>query len=233
MRNRTSDARPNRTALNQFRTERMGMLSDFRDEHPDYAYEIATGLESILLLGTQGTSTAATATTTSSRDIATSVGVDLNEAPVNRDTTRTPQLTEDQMRTAFSVIPNDYWQLNCWACRECRHSTFTCPTLTPTQRIYFAYQYYLDQVRTNPSMETFLAEKTKRRIDLARERREGTDPRTDQRKNASHDRKTPTTHPKSILTNPNPRFERPQQRNTNGYHRNKDYNRRGSGGPRR
>ena len=109
------------------------------------------------------------------------------------------------MRKAFSLIPNDYWQLNCWTCLECGHSTFTCPTLTPTQRMYFAYQYYLDQVRTNPSMETFLAEKTRRRIDLARERREGTGTRTDQRNNVTQDRRTPTTHPKSILTNPNPR----------------------------
>ena len=106
------------------------------------------------------------------------------------------------MRKAFSVIPNDYWQLHCWTCRESGHSTFTCPTLTPTQRMYFAYEYYLDQVRTKPSMETFLAEKTQRRIDLACERREDTGTRTDQRNNVTHDIRTTTTHPKSILTNP-------------------------------
>ena len=100
----------------------MGILSDFRNAHPDYAYEISTGLESVPFLGTPGTSTATTPTTTNSREIATSVGVDLNEAPVNLDTTRTPQLTDDQMRKAFSVIPNYYWQLNCWTCRECGHS---------------------------------------------------------------------------------------------------------------
>ena len=209
------------------------MLSDFRNDHPDYAYEIATGLESILFLGTPGTSTATTPTTTNSREIATSVGVDLNEAPVNRDTTRNPQLTDDQMRKAFSVIPNDYRQLNFWTCRGCGHSTFTCPTLTPTQLMYFAYQYPLYQVRMNPSMETFLAEKTQRRIDLARERREDTGTRTDQRNNVTHDRRMRTTHPKSILANPNSRFEQPPQRNPNGYNRNNDYDRRGSGGPRR
>ena len=202
--------------------ERIGMLSDFRNNHRDFAYEIATELESILFPGTQGTSTATTPTTTNSRAIVTSVVVDLNEAPVNRDTTRTPHLTDDQMRKAFSVVPNDYWQLNCWTCRECGHSTFTCPTLTPMQRNYFAYQYYPDQVSTNPSMETFLAEKTQRRIDIARERREGTGTRTDQRNDVTQDRRTTTTHPKSILTNPNPRFERPTQRNPNGYHRNND-----------
>ena len=213
--------------------DRMGMLSDLRNDHPEYAYEIATGLESILFLGTPGTSTATTLTKTNSREIATCVGVNLNKAPVNRDKTRTPQLTDDQMRKAFSVIPNYYWQLNCWTCRECGHSTFTCPTLAPTQRMYFAYQYYLDQVRTNPSMETFLAEKTQRRIDLARERREGTDPRTDQRNNVTHDRRTLKSLPKSILTNPSPRFERPPERNANGYQRNNDYDRRSYGGPRR
>ena len=67
--------------------ERMGMLSDLRNDHPEYACDIATGLESILFLGTTGTSTATTPTTTNSLEIATSVGVDLNEAPVNRDTT--------------------------------------------------------------------------------------------------------------------------------------------------
>ena len=82
-------------------------------------------------------------------------------------------------------------------------------------------------------METFLAEKMQRRIDLARGRREGTGTRTDQRNNVTHDRRTPTTHPKSILTNPNPRFEQPQQRNANGYQRSNDCDRRGYGGPRR
>ena len=75
--------------------------------------------------------------------------------------------------------------------------------------------------------------KTQRRIDLSRKRREGTGTRTDQRNNVTHDRRTPTTHPKSILTNPNPLFERPQQRNANGYQRSNDYDRRGYGGPKR
>ena len=73
--------------------------------------------------------------------------------------------------------------------------------------MYFAYQYYLDQVRMNPSMETFLAEKSQRRIDLARELRERTGARTDQRNNVAQDRRTPTNLPKSIHANRNPRFE--------------------------
>ena len=47
--------------------ERIGMLSDFRNDHPVYAYQIANGLESILFLGTQGTSTATKPTTQNSR----------------------------------------------------------------------------------------------------------------------------------------------------------------------
>ena len=82
-------------------------------------------------------------------------------------------------------------------------------------------------------METFLAEKTQRRIDLARERREGTETTMDQSNNVTHDRRTTTTHPKSILANQNPRFERPPPRNPNVYQRSNHYDRRGSGGPRR
>ena len=134
-----------------------------------------------------------------SREIAASVGVDLKETLVLRDTTSVPKLTEDQMRKAFSVIPTDYWQLNCWKCRGCGHSTFTCPTLTPEQRMYYAHQYYLDQVRTNPTMPSFLAQKTLRRFDLANER--------------ARDEKTARIHeptaaprppnPSAVLTNPN------------------------------
>ena len=231
MRNRTSNARPSRIELTRFRTRSYAVRLPKRPPRLRLRNRDRNRFDTISR--NAGTSTATTPTTTNSREIATSVGVDLNEAPVNRDTTRTPQLTDDQMRKAFSVIPNDYWRLNCWTCRECGHSTFTCPTLTPTQRMYFAYQYDLNRVRTNLSMETFLAEKTQRRIDLIRERREGTRTRTNQRNNVAYDRRTPTTHPKSILSNPNPRSEKPTPRNVNGYNRNNYYDRRGSGGPRR
>ena len=46
--------------------------------------------------------------------IAASVGVDLVRTPVNRETVPIPTLTEEQTRQAFSVVPSDYWQLNCW-----------------------------------------------------------------------------------------------------------------------
>ena len=138
-----------------------------------------------------------------SREIAPSVGVNLKETPVLRDTTSVPKLTEDQMRKAFSVIPTDYWQLNCWTCRECGHSTLTCPTLTPEKRMYYAHQYYLAQVRTNPTMASFLAQKTQRRLDLANERArdEKTVRNNDQTMAPAATTRSP--HPTAVLANPN------------------------------
>ena len=104
-----------------------------------------------------------------SREIATSVGVDLNETPVLRDISSVSKLTEDQMRKAFSDIPTDYCQLNCWTCRECCHFTFTCPTLTPEERMYYAHRYHIDQFRANPTMASFLARNTQRRMNLENE----------------------------------------------------------------
>ena len=183
--------------------ERMGFLSDLRNEDPELAERIADGLESILYLGDPGNFVTTTPTTMDSREIAASVGVDLKETPVLRDTKSMPKRTEDEMRKAFSVIPTDYWQLNCWTCRECGHSTFTCPTLTPEHRMYYAHQYYLDQVRTNPTMASFLAQKTQRRLNLANER--ARDEKT-VRNNDQTMAPTATTrslHPRAVLANPN------------------------------
>ena len=150
--------------------ERMGFLSDLRNDDLELAERIAEGFESILYLGDHGKSVTTTPTTMDSREIAASVGVDLKETPVLRDTSSVPKLTEDEMLKAFSVIPTDYWQLNCWTYLECGHATFMCPALKPGQRMYYANQYYLDQVRTNTTMVSFLTQKTQRRLDLANER---------------------------------------------------------------
>ena len=149
---------------------RAGMLSDFRVRDPETARNIAIGLESILFPG--ATSGSTTPTSMNSDAIAASVGVDLVRTPVHRKTVPIPTLTEEKTRQAFSVVPSDYWQLNFWTCRDCRHSTFTCPTLTPSQRMYFAYRYYLDQIKGNPAMAKFLEQKTERRVQLAKERAE-------------------------------------------------------------
>ena len=70
-----------------------------------------------------------------------------------------PELTADQMKLAYSVIPQDYWALQCWTCREEGHNTFTCPYLTEPQRMYFAYKYYRYQVDQNPHMKSWYAQK--------------------------------------------------------------------------
>ena len=149
---------------------RAGMLSDFRVRDPETARNTAIGLESILLTG--DTSGSTTPTSMISDAIAASVGVDLVRTPVHRETVPISTLTEEQTRQAFSVIPSDYWQLNCWTCRDCGHSTFTCPTQNPNQRMYFAYRYYLDQIKGHPTMAQFLEQKTEMRVQLAKERAE-------------------------------------------------------------
>ena len=181
----------------------MGFLSDLRNDDPELAERIADGLESILYLGDPVNCVTMTPTTMDSREIAASLGVDLKETPVLRDTTSVPKLTEDQMRKAFSVIPTDYWQLNCWTCRECGHSTFTCHTLTPEQRMYYAHQYYRDQVRMNPTMASFLAQKNQRSLDLANERArdEKTVRNSDQTTAPAQNTRPP--HLSAVLANPN------------------------------
>ena len=181
----------------------MGFLSDLRNDDPELAERIADGLESILYLGDPGKSVTTTPTTMDSREIAASVGVNLEDTTVLRDTTSVPKLTEDQMRKAFSVIPTEYWQLNCWTCRECCHSTVTCHTLTPEQRMYYAHQYYLDQVRTNATLSSFLAQETQRRLDLANERaRDETTTRNNNQTMAPATTTRPA-NPSTVLANQN------------------------------
>ncbi len=79
---------------------------------------------------------------------------------VMRETVNVPVLTENQIHEAQSAIPTDYWQLNCWSCREGGHSTFTCPMLTPSQRIFFAYKYYLHQIEANPMLKSWFRQKS-------------------------------------------------------------------------
>ena len=80
-----------------------------------------------------------------------------------------PVLTEAQRDLAFSVIPKDVWQLNCWGCRGAGHSLFTCPALTVDQRLFYAYKYYLYKVQASPSLANLYK-------DRLRERRAGSKP---------------------------------------------------------
>ena len=98
------------------------MSSDFRIRDPETARNITIGLESILFAG--ATSGSTTPTSMNSDAIAYIVVVYLVRTPVRRDIVPISTLTEEQTRQAFSVIPSDYWQLSCWTCRGCGHSTF-------------------------------------------------------------------------------------------------------------
>ena len=70
-----------------------------------------------------------------------------------------PGMTDEQLDQAMSVIPADYWRLSCWTCREPDHVTFTCRHLSPKQRVFFAYCYYIHQVSTNPQLKAWYKQK--------------------------------------------------------------------------
>ena len=76
-------------------------------------------------------------------------------------TTDVPRLTQEQVRQAMSAIPADYWSLNCWTCRGAGHSSFTCPYLTATQRIFFALCYYRYLISANPRLADWYEQKQK------------------------------------------------------------------------
>ena len=86
-------------------------------------------------------------------------GYNFDGRNVLRPTEEITDLTNEQVGQAMAVIPADYWQLNCWSCRSSEHSTFTCPKLSAKQRIYFAYCYYLYQVRANPILKQWFQQK--------------------------------------------------------------------------
>ena len=106
------------------------------------------------------TTTSGTSTPTTTDELMSSLSPrTLEGRPVNRETTEVPAITAEQLQKALSVIPTDYWSLNCWTCREEGHTTFTCPFLSWAQRLYFAYRYYLHQIQANPQMASYLAQR--------------------------------------------------------------------------
>ena len=196
---------------------RAGMLSDFRVRDPETARNIAIGLEIILFTG--ATSGSSTPTSMNSDAIAASVGVDLVRTPVHRETVPIPTLTEKQTRQAFSVIPSNYWQLNSWTCRDCGHSTFTCPTLTLNQRMYFAYRYYLDQIKGNPTMAQFLEQKKERRVQLTKERAEYDGKRPGDKQRPQLTPEYPGRHdnrPRTMVHRSDERYSRPYDNSRRG-----------------
>ena len=85
--------------------------------------------------------------------------VDMTNRPVNANTIPTPTLTPEQLRLAMSVVPEDYWSLSCWTCRDEGHSTYTCPYLNLAQRLWFAFKFYQYQIASNPQMKGFLEQR--------------------------------------------------------------------------
>ena len=131
---------------------------------------------------------------------------------VNRRVSDVPALTDEQIQQAYFVIPEDYWSLNCWSCRECGHSTFTCPYLYPNQRLFFAYQYYCYQVEQNPSMKNFLQDRARKRSQYGQPRTRGNLPQGNRQPYSGNERQ-----PSRILPSTNPRSNnRLQQSNVQG-----------------
>ena len=117
-----------------------------RLKDPTSVLQVNLGLDSVLAI-----------TETQVRDVMEKTGLEFPS--LFKAVTEVPDLTNEQLAQALKVIPQDYWMLQCWSCRESGHSTFGCPLLTLSQRVYFAYAYYCHQVRCNPAMATWYDQK--------------------------------------------------------------------------
>ncbi len=161
-------------------------LSEVREADPALAYSVASTLEAILF---------ANASPLASSEQTPSTPGDDRTFP------EIPELTSDQRSFAESVIPKDYWSLECWTCRERGHGAFTCPYLTAAQRLYFAYRYYAHQVEANPQMAHYYRQRMAKRASgsNAETRAAKTHP------NANAAPRSPRGAPERILSNPNRR----------------------------
>ena len=112
------------------------------------AMHVIDSLEPVLVVGVPG-GAASIGSSTEAED-----GNPAN--PLNWDTIPAPMISADQARLAMQVVPEDFWSLSCWACRDDGHGMYRCPYLSPAQRLYFAYRYYLYQVQKQPHMRQFL-----------------------------------------------------------------------------
>ena len=124
---------------------------------PEQAARVAQNLEALLFVGAnQGAKKPVMPTIPVS-------SVSLEDF-LHRNQVEVPKLTEEQYLDAITVIPADYWSLNCWNCKRDGHTTFTCPSLTPAQRLYFAYCYFVYQCKGHPTMRAWLHQKHKKRV---------------------------------------------------------------------
>lgn len=53
---------------------------------------------------------------------------------VDKPTEEVPELTNEHIGQESGAIPPEYWQLQCWGCRDKGHTTFYRPVLTIPQR---------------------------------------------------------------------------------------------------
>ena len=125
-------------------------------ENPEQAARVAQNLKALLFVGAnQGAKKPVMPTSPAS-------SVSLEDL-VHRNQVEVPKLKE-QYRDAITVIPADYWSLNCWTCNTDGHTTFTCPSLTPAQRLYFAYCYFVYQCKGHPTMRAWLHQKHEKQV---------------------------------------------------------------------
>lgn len=59
---------------------------------------------------------------------------------VFRENEEITELNYEKRRKAITVVHRGSLQLSCWIWREEGYSTFTCPILQPTKRLYFSYR---------------------------------------------------------------------------------------------
>ena len=119
--------------------------TDLRARDPEHAHTIACQLESLLFADVGDGKTKVPMSPTNTEE-------SFADPVLQRPYSPPPELTKEQIEKARLVIPTDYWGLSCWTCRDNGHTTFTCGHLTPSQRLYFAYCYYVYQCKTNPHM---------------------------------------------------------------------------------
>jgi len=134
----------------------LAQFSDLRMADPERAYEVASALEGILFAG-------APASGQDPNTPTTTTSMSGGERPASGAVRPIPELTQAQKDLAMQVIPRDFWNLDCRTCRQDGHTTFTCPYLTPEQRMYCAYQYYLYQVEANPRMADYYRQRHAKR----------------------------------------------------------------------
>ena len=119
--------------------------ADLRARDPEQAHTTVYQLELLFYTGAGGV-------TTMTPMIPKNTEESFADPVLKRPYSPPPVMTEEQIEKTRLVIPTDYWGLSCWTCRGGGQTTFTGVHLTPSQRLYFAYCYYVYQCKANPHM---------------------------------------------------------------------------------